>query len=1424
MRRSDWENVEAQAKLLVEYIDGASADALGARQTEILGRAERLARAGVPLSSQSEALRSALATESRPEATGDRVRQLAELDAAIVADENGYSTKVRSQAAALLDWLGEPPERHAELEQKFRVAFEPIHRGQLAEAVDGLNRTLQTEVPRLTERRDGARRAGLALLATARELGVESAALEGTVAADAERPPVEWADSVGAIERESQGVADSLRDRVRQTIESLRATLESVRDFGVDPTAGLAQLTEISAQVPSAGPAELPKLLGEARALTEEPVVGIVAGLLDEVRPKLVEARRLGRDPTEVFSAMNRAREALRLKIFSEALAASEEALERVSALTRELDGARTEAASLQSLLERLAASGFAATPFREPLARALQLLDRVELEPARAILNDTVRRLGTEAFAYFSDALEEHRRLGEIARERGFLPDGFEEGLVKVRRHLEDGEIAEGGELLAELEVQLRTAASPYVARRVEEMEKGFEEFPEKSLVEPVRLLLADADVRLRVKEDLPASLESLRKAEREFSAIFAAHASALVEGLEEERRTLEAMGGTGDELQREIDEVQQIFNMGDFVKASRASQEIRTRAHQQMLLRSEEAVSHAKLALVELGKMGLDAARFRDAFRSAQELAREHKYAPAYQAAVETEREAVELRREAQEVLDALARTTDLWQSLKQSGVAVDGYREEIAQARQSYQALELRAALSTLTALSERLAKEREGAEARRLLAEAGLLVQDARRLTLPVDPIDARVRAATAASAGAEGAKVLQEAGELHRELVGLVRPVLDEHLRSLDRDLEIAQSAGVEAPQVLEALGDARRRLAAPVPTGVAERLDSARAMLSETRGFLEHAERLRRRAREALGEAELAHVDVTLFRPRVEELDRLLAHREYVRTIETAGGLEREIVQATYHHVSKMLAAFQGTTVRVRGSGVDTTLAENLLKQARTALEEGHALDALQLATRSESELERVELQRQVAEGGLEAIELRLEAARAEGVVSKTAPELHRKARQAFDSHRYPEVLELCIEALDQLGLAHAAHRRVRESLEAAERQVEEAERFAADASEAVPVLAEARALDQDGSYAAAGERAREALEKARWSIERKYAGGLSEIRRQLEVGRKAGLLNELDPVVAPLEDAEGSLKIREWEKASEHLEKARRAVYGALENALKVRWEALASVYEEPLPLPEPEREARARAKEQIDARSGERAFEAAFALLAEESTRASERRRQELGQRTEALKDRIWVGEKLGLDTTPVMELLTEARIALDGRQFPRVAPLLEQADGMLARIVGPKLGDRAKDLQTEVVFAQEGLHVILGPIPERLAEGERLRAAGQLVAAGRLLLETEADLNQRKSMHRELLNLHYLIDAGLAAATEAHLDTSEARRLLDESIRARETDYALALEKARASHAALQRLLKPADAAPPPPALWPFRKPPG
>ena len=688
--------------------------------------------------------------------------------------------------------------------------------------------------------------------------------------------------------------------------------------------------------------------------------------------------RRLGRDPSDVFAAMNRAREALRLRIYGEAIAASQEALDRVTHLIEDIEEVRSEAESIQEMLARLAKNGFAAGPFDAQVTRSLQALDQGDLSGARRVLQGTISSLGREAVAHFQGRLGTTAQSIATAKERGFLPAELADAEPRIRAALDSGRLAEVGALLGRVDADLRAAAAPYMARRLEEMERGLAEIPEEQAVTPVRSSMADADVNLRVKEDLPASLECLRRAEREFSAVFAARASSLVEALEQERRVLEEMGGTGDEIQREIDEVEQIFNMGDFVKASKAAQEIRTRTLQQQLIRSEEAVSHAKLALIELETMGLDVSALRTDLEMAQEAAKGSKHAEAYKLAEATATAGRKLKAESQEILDLLAETGDQYSALTRSGQTLDDYRTSVQEAKQAYQSLDFPRARAVLAQLREELQSTVLQTESVRLLSEAKLVVEDGRRLSVPMEGPTERIAHVSKLLEEGHLREAAAEIRNVHSELIALVRPVLEENLRSVETDADTARGIGLDVSAVAATLGEARRRLSQPVPTGVASLIESARSQFFESRGFLEHSDRALRRATDALNQAELVRVDVGQPRERLRKVQELISQHEYPRAIEQASSLERELTQATVQQVSRSLAGFQGLVSRARQQGMDTTLAENFLQQARAALDNSQPIESLQLAARAESEIERVELQQVIAKGSLETMETKL--------------------------------------------------------------------------------------------------------------------------------------------------------------------------------------------------------------------------------------------------------------------------------------------------------------------------------------------------------------------------------------------------------------------------------------------------------------
>jgi len=1445
-RRSDWDGVEIQSRALLEYLDSHVSAAIEDRRRKTVETVAQMTAAGIPVAPEDRAELEALAHPAPEAPWPDTAARLLHLEETLNRAGAQNVATARSDALAIADWAGLSDARRTVFTEELERGLALAQEGRVPDSLAAVSALLRDGLPEAKLRHDAARARGEEWVTVAKEHGASTAALEEALRADVNVSPEQWPTTVPAIETAVKELGEVLRERTAQVLVTLRTSVDALAEYGTDAGPARAAVEDAIGRLPSVPADEIPHLLETARAAAEEPIVAVVASLLDEVRPRINEARRLGRDPSEVFAAMNRAREALRLKIYSEALAASQEAAERVSQLTEDLEAARDELQTLEELLARFHKAGFLPDEFDTALTRVRGHLDRVEVGPARDLLRDTVLRLGREALRFFQERWETLDRVREYAQERGFLSEEAARRLTGARGRLDAGDLATGAEELSQAEVELRNASVPYVARRVEEMEQGLGDIPDDSLTAPVRRLLADADVTLRVKQDLLAAIESLRKAERDFASVFAVHASALVDLLEEERRVLEDMGGPGDEIQRQIDEVQQIFNMGDFVKASRASQEIRTRVQQQQLLRSEESVSHAKLSLVELETLGLDLGRFRGELEEAQAAARAGHYAEAYRLAHGLEETAVRTRAETQAIVEEIALAQETLGNLRELGVDPEPFYEPIRGARLAFQALDLGSAKATIQAVRQKLAEATAAAETDRLFGEIERLIEDGRRLSAPMEPFASRLHGLRTERTTAAPEATRTATRLLHEELVALLAPILEENLRGLERDLDIARGAGVDLDKILAPLAEARRRIALPVPMGAAALLDAARAEFIGTRGLVEHAERVAKRAREALAQADLLRVEVGPLRAAIEQVDAALAKREYARAIELGGPIERELLQATYHQVSKTLAGFRAMVSRLRTDGADTTIAENLLHQARMALDEGRPVDAVQLASKSEAELERVELQRQIAQGSIEAAERSVERGTKDGIVAPAAMTELDMARSLFQKHQYADVLEHAISASDTLVMQRESHRRARDACATANAQVAEATELGADATEASNRLAEGLRYVDTGNYAEAIRAAREATEMGRWAIERLFAGPLGRLRNLVDVGRREGLTTEVDPVEAVVTEAEAALRAREWHHVREAVtrgESAGRRVFSAV---LEVRWRELEAELAHAPPRPEGESPRLPDVRRQVNELAVRQDFGAALSLVRTERETIRRSRRDRLESNLRRLKEQLWVGERLGVDTTPMMQTFSEARVSLDANRLEEAETQFARGTEALEQSVREPFVRRRGELLTEINFAADGLRVSVGPLRTRFQEIEPLEKAARYMEAARTVLGLEEELNLRKSLHRELMNLHYLIDAALSRASERRVDTSEARALLHESIRLREQDYPAALEKARDALRRLQGEVPPPAPSSPPPAetpppsapaessssssgsgstpFWPFRRPPG
>ena len=1405
IRKLSWEEVVTLSDALRRSTEEEIQKSLTERGERALLRAQELHKLGVLPDGQSPLSSRGWETPLKEARFSEAHATLTEAEAFLQKAQDGFLGDLQRRVLALAQWSGDGGEDLASL-HGFPAAEKLFQEGRFSDGLAALEAELPHRLPKAQKRLEDSVRRLSALVPLAKSWSIEVDAAEGRLGQVSSHRTLDLPTYVGSLDQEASHLEQRIREKTESQLAELRQVLRVLSEGGVDVKEPLEKLEHVANQSSDTPVTELPGLVQEAQESVEALVVSVVAGYIDEVRPRFAEARQLRRDAQPAIDAMNEARDFLRQRKFLQAIASAQRSLELASELLADVEAAHAEIQEFREILRRLNTGGFSTTPYEAMATEAEAMLSRGDVERMRTSLQEGLRGLGRESLPFFQRQFEVQDRLRARFRERGWTPpEDLPRKLDGAKQLFQDGRFAETAEALAEIKALTKAFVAPHISQRLEEMGRALDEIPDPQAVGTVRGLLADTDVSLRVRDDAALSLEALDRAEKELSTVFLARSQAVIRELEEERTALASMAVDTSEVQREIAQVREIFDVGDFFKASRASQELKTRLEQQQLVRAEEAVSRAKLAVVEAGKMGLEPLGVRTALQGAQELVRQGRYLPAFQAAEKARTEAANICSTAQRVLDVITKVAELMANLRKQGVPVEDLREfapRIAEAREAYQSLRFQEAET----LASRIRNDVEAIVARRdgraVLTSLRTLFEEAERIGAAPEDWHPSLAREEEALSGPQPVEAFHRLQELQVQGLSRIRPLLEGQLRTLESDLRSARAVGMDTQAVEEALREARRRLESPIPLGAAQILDQTRRDFFQSRTFVEQALKGLKSARDALVQAELVRVGTADLRKRLDEVESRMAAKDYASAIESAQAIQREVEGRVRDQVNETLAKFQNLVTKSKMEGMLTTVAENFLVQARRLLEEGKPIEALQFASRSESELEKVELQHSLAQNSLLTLQEKLETAERERLHAPGAREDLEKARDLFARGDYTNVLDLVFTATDRLSSVAELRKRAGEVVTRTQEGLGAQSGFGVDLGPFLADNARAKELLDQGKYAEARILSLSAAEGARNAVESSITRSLDEVR---DLGAALPTLSpEAHTKFLPiLGRAEQAFKSRDWTASLQAIKEAREIAEGTLRVVIeeqRTKLRTLRSALPSPPPT-EPGGDLDTRLDEAVQ---GHR-FREAQDLLASALAEIETLRIQALGADVQRLERKVLQGEKLGVETTPVMELFSEAKMNLESRNLEVVPGQIAKATDLLNGLVAPRLEDKLRELESELAFAKEGLNVAVGPVEALALEVERVRATGDLTGAAAKLLEAEEELNQRKARHREFTNLTYLIDAALAQANERKLTATKARELLSEALKLRATDYGKAIELARSALAQVQEALR-------------------
>jgi len=161
---------------------------------------------------------------------------------------------------------------------------------------------------------------------------------------------------------------------------------------------------------------------------------------------------------------------------------------------------------------------------------------------------------------------------------------------------------------------------------------------------------------------------------------------------------------------------------------------------------------------------------------------------------------------------------------------------------------------------------------------------------------------------------------------------------------------------------------------------------------------------------------------------------------------------------------------------------MDASLAENLIHQARNALEDGKYKKALSLAMQSEVEMEKVELQKDIAEKAIKTLNEKIEEVRKKGISVEEVLAMLNRAEGAYDAGAYIKSFEYTMKAGEKLQELRDAYESINSDLSELESRLQDARDNCIDVVKPSELYISAKSALEQGRVDEARKTIKEAL------------------------------------------------------------------------------------------------------------------------------------------------------------------------------------------------------------------------------------------------------------------------------------------------------------------------------------------------------
>ncbi len=888
---------------------------------------------------------------------------------------------------------------------------------------------------------------------------------------------------------------ESLEDVVESKIDELGSEMEEAKEIDAEldmVNALRKQIVELQREEQFS---EAYNVAEEAFEKLEEAKFHRVLRTIAESRDNFIKAKDIGIDISEPMNLLGKARDELKNGNHKAALEWANAGKSKVQDLVKEHDETEARIEKALNTVDEMQELGIDLPEAPDMISKAESHLRDNDYDSAMKALDEFDEYTDKLVYGTIMELIEDYEMAIATAEDMSLDVNEYTETLEDVIALTKSAQYGRAGRTSIENTQALKESI-------LTEMNTKVENF--KSIIERIKSDLGD-DEDISELERLESKIEGItetidegryREANRALQDISEKlkkwHVGEAEESLNKAKEIvflLEDMELKDIDIEgykNKVTEAEEALAKDDFSTVIHVSNDLIKEINSNLRKTAESQFADAKMEVVKAKKAGVTIEDLRKKLIECKKDIRDESYAKAIKLSIEIIDIAVKLRKKRKSSYELISELSGQLTDMKRKGVIKDAgpAKKILLEAKESFQNRDYTQAEKlaeqariTLEDLKQEELFEKELQKLKDSIEMGGKIGADTSEAESILMTCSSEAR-----RGDYEGAiKNLSDATEtLNSALKRQVKPKIDKTKDIISSAKEI--DIDVSEPEKI--LSEAERLWKDAEFRKALEKVEECQKKIDDIRNKSRKAASEVKRVKERMEEAKDIHADVAESEKILLKALDALKKDKYDQAIDEAKKAEKQIIKSEKNRVKGLLTTFKEKIDETRKQGINTALADNLIRRAYKEMDAGNYRESINLAMQSEGELERIELQQDISKRSITSTNDKLENAKEENIKVDDAEKLLNQAKQAYRSGFYVKAFDNAIKSVDKLNTTVRSYRESKKLLDSIDKAQETAASLGLDITEVKDQIEEGKIAFENGRYGKALSNAKNAESK----------------------------------------------------------------------------------------------------------------------------------------------------------------------------------------------------------------------------------------------------------------------------------------------------------------------------------------------------